>query len=770
MSMSNSCQSYTNINESMFKLNIDNDFVEPINIDRAKKLLKLPDDKFKSLIWVDDVNENGENFKPEVYIYYCKKFLQNVIDNNGFNINKYKYSSTLQNCGRMYVDNDVKFGVQSLQKQLRGYLTAGTLIDFDMVNAHPTILLYICKRFYSDNHWTELNEYVIDRANYLLKHKVDKTTILIMMNSNKLSTKLNIDVEFKRIQDFLYNNTPECLAFMNKYKTDKQNPKGKFLNKILCIFENMILHSALSNMPVDSVRVKMFDGFMTDTSVNVSNTIINLNDATKEYGIEWKVKDPDLSIVDQINDTDTSEDVVQESLLEVAKFLLNGQLKNKITRVNDDIYYNDNNRWIFTTMGKLEGVKSRLRRFIGEQDLSYKHNGKDIIIKKSLALMKELTINIIDNAPINDDFSNTMYESTLGKVCFSNGYYDFVNNTFSNNFDGVYTPIIINKKFTKKRDKKILNELFERVLYPIFSIKDVTIDKDRLELMRHYLHCLSRAIAGHVEDKRWFLMEGLRNCGKGVLTDLLKNCFGSYVLTTSSNNFISKKSTGDSAKELSWMLDYEFSRVAVTQEINIVDDGTKLDGNQVKKFVSGGDYMSARKNFQDEKQFRVQSTLIICCNDLPTVINTDCLDFCLNFQMKSKFIDSNEKEELSNFCYFKKDDSVKINFIKRDDVCNEFINLLIEAYGWTDTKIPESIQEEDRDDELDDMATLFNAFEITNDGVNDKLTNREIKQHLINIKSPYKITKACKLLVGKGAFKYRDGTDRGLKKIKIITL
>jgi hypothetical protein len=285
--------------------------------------------------------------------------------------------------------------------------------------------------------------------------------------------------------------------------------------------------------------------------------------------------------------------------------------------------------------------------------------------------------------------------------------------------------------------------------------------------MKHYLHCLARASAGHVEDKRWFLMEGLRNSGKGVLTDLLKNCLGSYIQTTSSNNFIAKKSMGDSAKELSWILDYEFSRFAITQEMSIIDDGTKLDGAMIKKFVSGGDYMSARKNFQDEREFRVQSTLMICCNDLPNIVNTDCLDYCLNFQMKSKFIDVNEKEEFSNYSYFKKDNTVKTDFIKRDDVCNEFINLLIEAYKWTDTFIPESIREEDQDDELDDIATLTNAFEITNDG-NDYLSNSQIKHQLTNIKSPFKITKAVKLLVGKGAFKYRSSTDRGLKKIKII--
>ena len=196
MSMS---MSYTNLNENMFKLENDDVFNEPVSIDRAKVLLKLDYDKFKSLIWIDDNNnENGEFWsKPDTYIHCCKKFLLNVINNDGINMMLYKYSSKMSDCGRMYVK---AFGVQSLQKQLRGYLTGDTLIDIDMINCHPTILLYICKRFYPNSSWVELTKYVNCRKWYLNKYNLEKTDILKMMNSNYSSTKLNLEKEFKLIQ------------------------------------------------------------------------------------------------------------------------------------------------------------------------------------------------------------------------------------------------------------------------------------------------------------------------------------------------------------------------------------------------------------------------------------------------------------------------------------------------------------------------------------------------------------------------------------------
>jgi len=303
MSMS---MSYTNLTENMFKLNIDDVFNEPVNLNRAKVLLKLDFSKFKSLIWYDENNnENGEFWsKPDTYIHCCKKFLLNVINNDGINTSSYKHSIKLRDCGRMYVK---AFGVQSLQKQLRGYLTGDTLIDIDMINCHPTILLYICKRFYPNSSWVELTKYVNCRKWYLNKYNLEKTDILKMMNSNYSSTKLNLEKEFKLIQSLLYNSTPECLEFMDKYKTEKQNPKGKFLNKILCIFENMILHTALSTMPNDTVKVKMFDGFMASNDINTTDTINKLNQSTSEYGIKWSVKEPDLSIVDELKDIEVDD-------------------------------------------------------------------------------------------------------------------------------------------------------------------------------------------------------------------------------------------------------------------------------------------------------------------------------------------------------------------------------------------------------------------------------------------------------------------------------
>ena len=54
---------------------------------------------------------------------------------------KYKFA---KNCfeGRLYADGN---SLQLIKREFRGLLCDGLYYDFDMVNAHPVILDYLCK-------------------------------------------------------------------------------------------------------------------------------------------------------------------------------------------------------------------------------------------------------------------------------------------------------------------------------------------------------------------------------------------------------------------------------------------------------------------------------------------------------------------------------------------------------------------------------------------------------------------------------------------------
>ena len=261
-----------------------------INIANAEYLLKLPSDYIKDEIYnKDEVNESGDVWDFDTYIDNLKKWLNVIIKKKGVLNQKYKYSKKLKNCGRQYVS---KFGVQSLQNDLKGFLCSNIYNDFDMVNAHPTILLHIKEEYFESIEMPLLEKYVNNRKTILDKWNITKKEILINLN-NEIPTKSNneflkgIDIEFKKIQNALYTDDRPRFADISKSLLKKENKKGGFISRVLCIFENEILSKAVKLFNNRDLGAVIFDGLFIDTKLEIDLVIDKLNNATLDYGISW---------------------------------------------------------------------------------------------------------------------------------------------------------------------------------------------------------------------------------------------------------------------------------------------------------------------------------------------------------------------------------------------------------------------------------------------------------------------------------------------------
>ena len=132
------------------------------------------------------------------------------------------------------------------------------------------------------------------------------------------------------------------------------------------------------------------------------------------------------------------------------------------------------------------------------------------------------------------------------------------------------------------------------------------------------------------------------------------------------------------------MLTCEYKRITYTQEItlDVADKSVKVDGNAIKQFASGGDTIMARKNFKDEVEFKVQSTLLMNCNDLPPITPTDALENMVMLKLPHKFITA-EKMATSPLPYYKlRDDLVKA-YSEREDVVSAYTWLVLDAFKPT---------------------------------------------------------------------------------------
>ena len=135
------------------------------------------------------------------------------------------------------------------------------ILDIDMENSHPRILLYLCKIHKID--CEQLNEYINNREYFLSKisdnRKESKTSILQMLNGG-FKNKYSDD---KDINKFLKDFELEIKNIQNKfYKIDNRfddktifNYKGKSLSRILLELENKILQVMIDFFKFKNIQI-----------------------------------------------------------------------------------------------------------------------------------------------------------------------------------------------------------------------------------------------------------------------------------------------------------------------------------------------------------------------------------------------------------------------------------------------------------------------------------------------------------------------------------
>jgi hypothetical protein len=301
------------------------------------------------------------------------------------------------------------------------------------------------------------------------------------------------------------------------------------------------------------------------------------------------------------------------------------------------------------------------------------------------------------------------------------------------------------------------------------------------------LHFLSRAFAGHYEDKDWAVFIGNRNCGKGVLDKLMKTSMEGYMTTTSAGNFMCERinDSGDNAKKLSWVLDLQFVRLTTTQEMNFDNSNKNMKVNSVmiKKIASGGDTIEARKNYKDECKFTIDTKLMFMANDLATIDPIDTLETCVEFktgkQFKSQAWIDERTKYLQDLVKNGEDENILLELQKykvgddniKEKCANEkwsnaFIHLLMKYYKAE--KI--IIKNETEDNDAETLTTkIFKNFIITKTFVDKehRISLKNLKQAYLNCGFADSYEKFKTELKELGCLDYRLGSERGIKGLQL---
>lgn len=769
--------------------------IEKVHFNIAEKLSKINFNQFKDLFNLsttkrhDDYDLMGEYSKLK---NYCKCIVKSKNNHKvDYNYSKGKTIGRLQSQGP---------SIQRLYNGFRGVLCDNIMWDLDMCNCHLVILLNLCKEHnikynllydYIENREEFLSELMTD---YDINRSMAKNVLLKSLNKVELTTKINnkrvkvkslfrkFDIELTEITKQLFEIYKDNDKY-KKYLTNDWNKEGKYINLVLCDMENKYLQKAREILKQNGIKnnnaVLMFDGFMiyidNKPKEYLNNIIDILNDNFKSENIKWDYKEHNTELLEPINNLiiEDVDFIEANNIVEIVDHILNGILKDRLYKDEYSLYFLTDDKIITNK----EMIKMELYKLISKQNYfmfdAYKGNdGALVNCSKIHKHINNIVDALLNNCETNVNFINDVWNFTQFKLFFNNGYYDFKLNKFIEEKNNK-TFIKINKNYTGISNKDIRQQIYKKILYPVFSIDkksdDFLFQSEQYQLMEYFLYICSQFIAGNIETKKWLNFQGLRNSGKGVLGDLLKKSFEKYVLTTNSGNFKFKSNVSDEQKSLSWLIDYQFNRIALTSEIDICDD-VKLNGNMIKKFTSGGDDIMARKNFKDEYEFKIQAGLIIMCNDMPSIQPTDALETCDEFIMKSKFIDKDfpENNKLNGYKYYEKDPFIKSDFLNREEVLNEFILIIIEFYDKY-REYPASMKKEKLEEleDEDDMSKLFNLYEYTLDE-NDKIDNDNLRVDLKAYNINMSLKKMKQMLKTKGAKDYRTKAHRGLCGLKRI--
>jgi hypothetical protein len=672
---------------------------------------------------------NGRSYTP---ITILKEYYRKSKPGREFATFKTTYVTARGNDrGRQFAKGGLS--MQGMPRTVRHTVARDLYYDIDMVNAHPVILLQYCER--NQFPCPILKSYVDDRDS-LLKSMISlngierdqaKKVVLSLMNGGKrdydmLKAKPDWLAAFKNeiqeVHSFMLNQ-PEHKSIVKCVVSKKgdayKNLGGSVCNHVLCAIEDRLLMSCVEFLTTRNVSVEnvvlVFDGFMlprglcTVDEAFLEDMSFHVAESTG-YKVSILTKDMDDII-------DLSNAVMKYEGRDISLAVDDNEASGIFIEMTKDIVKQSGNRIFVLTEDKVwtddplickkvllnACLQANIMK-LDDRDIPkpYSNNvcGAEAIIKATMSKL-----------PNDANFAARLWESSIGKVFYADGVYDFRTNTFREELEDDITTIRLTRNFPV-RDEAKMAEVRAKVLGTIFGS-----DED----VQCFLAHIARGMAGEYEDKNWVVCQGERNCGKGVCTHLNEKAWEAYTVTLNSDSFMMERmGGGDEAKKLSWLLDCEYARLIFTNEITVDkgDKHRKLNGNLIKgKLSSGGDSVKARQNYKNEVEFKIQGRLFLFCNDLPPITPADTMETMHMFTCRSQFV---EKVPENALPFVKlRDDNIK-KYCCMPDVIDAYTWLVIDAYTSKAVKPSKTVKEETanyRQEGGDEWGVMKEYFEIT---------------------------------------------------------
>lgn len=374
-------------------------------------------------------------------------------------------------------------------------------------------------------------------------------------------------------------------------------------------------------------------------------------------------------------------------------------------------------------------------------------------------------------------------DTSIGKLLFLDGMYDFKTNTFTPGFnENIIFLNRITRNFPKERNDRNIKYVYDTLFQKPFDKSD-----DSVKAGDYLLQSITIGIYGDYTIKKFIFSVGEGNSGKGMLVTALKGAFGKYIGEFDGNQLLIKDGSNDCAKELGWLVFLEGKRIAFSNECKMDTKG--IDGNTIKKIASGGDSHEVRLLYENQREIVCKSLLFFLCNDIPKISPWDSgvdervkiTSYTRQFLSYDECVKNDEGSIDESTGISLKDENIKNEFKNNTEIQDALFHLIVDTFQkiykprvlnnvkqvWN-IETPECVKQATKERKLENKGgcnslkeALELRFEFTNNK-EDKVTFESLETHLKD--NGYRNYSATKLSLEIQKLLPNDWTDNEKRK------
>jgi hypothetical protein len=701
----------------------------------------------------------------------CKYLFKEVNKDNGKSLKV--YSKVSYDIGRYYPKDNIS--IAGIDGKIRRCLIDGQAFELDLENSHINLLCDIIDDYdinkKSNKLQLPMQEYKNNRDSYLeqiqaeygVNRKQAKELFLILSYGGTFTTwkkECNLSKSIKSnnfIKDF-QNSIKDIIHYISEEQTgnnfyknilqlfqkikpsvQKERQQYSSLAVMLQDLETKISYEIMEILKKDNIEVNVFlhDGIYIDNSNNEKINDEYIDKIQKHIFNKFKfnIKLKKKSVVRSVEDNiwfkkieklvdNTEEYKLIETDKEASDYILDEYLNEQIY-ICDNVYYIKEN-FIWRSIAKIAYLKIILGRLISNIDIRIENDNGDVKPYSQTCNGNNKIIDIvIKNIPEKRDLIKLFLSTTKKKLCFKNGVYCFINKKFFkwNDYnDVIYTLNVIDRNYNENVSQETINNIDNKIWKQMFYNEDISYVK----------MCYSRAIAGMVSDKRWYVQIGQRNCGKSKLVNFFENSFGDdYIGITNANNFLTDNTSNDEAKKNMWLMDIWNKRIVFSNEFKI-DKNVCVDGNKFKSICSGGsDKVELRINHADPVKLKPQLTLMMNLNDLPEIKPADAKSNMILISLPNQFVQKDEFDETDT--NLKLADEGIDEFIENEENLDALIYDIIHSFVDERPSITENIINSTNEykDDTKEIDFFYEHYTFSS-SINDTISVNDLNKLLQN--------------------------------------